>query len=136
VRGVGAGPVGPAVVDRGPAVTAAVALVGVVAAQVGHPELLEQRLLARRPGGPSLVPRVAHVVDVVVELGHGLPPFRADAAPTGPAGTGMGAGGCPLKRQRASQAAIAATSYFDNRSQGLRADGGITISPAKSKTAR
>jgi hypothetical protein len=36
-----------------------------------------------------------------------------------------------LERHRASQAAIAATSYFDKRSQRLRADGGITIPPAQ-----
>jgi hypothetical protein len=38
-----------------------------------------------------------------------------------------------LDGQRESQAAIAATSYFDKRSQWLRADGGITISPAKNE---
>ena len=46
------------------------------------------------------------------------------------------AGVSALQRERSSQAAIAATSYFDNRSQWLRADGGITISPAKSEADR
>jgi hypothetical protein len=105
--------------------------VGVVAAQVRHPELVEQRRVVRRLGRPPLVvPGVAQAADAVVELGHGRPAFLAGTAPGSPADTGVDAGGCPLAGQRASQAAIAATSYFDNRSQWLRADGGITISPA------
>ena len=91
------------------------------------------------PGRGALLTRLAthaHRVGWYFVLTVSDPPSVPAAAPSSPASTGIGAGGCPFKRQRASQAAIAATSYFDNRSQWLRPDGGITISPAKSEADR